>query len=106
MCEQVAKLTAVCAGCGKDASFSQRLTCEEAVEVIGGSEMYRPVCRDCFSNTKEVYVRGGLISYRALKEKAPKNIMKNKTEKEKAVEKKSMRIKGEGIENTLPVDMM
>ncbi len=48
LAEEVIKLTAVCAVCGKDASFSQRLTCEKAVEVIGGEDMYRPVCRACF----------------------------------------------------------
>ena len=49
LCEQVNKLTAVCVGCGKDASFSQRLTCEKTVELIGGADLYRPVCRTCFA---------------------------------------------------------
>jgi len=49
MAEQISKLTSVCAVCGKDASFSQRLTLEQDVEVIGGAEMYRPVCRQCFN---------------------------------------------------------
>lgn len=48
LCEHVLKLTAVCAYCGKDASFSQRLTNDNAIEVIGGSEIYKPVCRNCF----------------------------------------------------------
>ncbi len=49
LAEQVIKLNAVCAVCGKDASFSQRLSCEKKVELIGGEDMYRPVCRACFN---------------------------------------------------------
>ena len=49
LAEQVTKLTAVCAACGKDASFSQRLSCDKTVELIGGEDLYRPVCRACFN---------------------------------------------------------
>lgn len=46
--EHVHKLTAVCASCGDDASFTMRVTRDETVEVIGGWEAYRPACRGCF----------------------------------------------------------
>lgn len=47
--ETVTKLTAVCAKCkNHSASFTQRTTSDTAQAVIGGAEMYRPVCRTCF----------------------------------------------------------
>mmetsp|Transcript_24835 Transcript_24835/g.53824 ORF Transcript_24835/g.53824 Transcript_24835/m.53824 type:complete len:134 (+) Transcript_24835:3-404(+) len=48
LAESVCKLTAVCKGCFSDAAFTKRLGAETAVEVIGGSEMYLPVCRQCY----------------------------------------------------------
>ena len=46
--EHVIKLHAVCAVCGENASFSQRLSCQQQVQLIGGEELYRPVCRNCY----------------------------------------------------------
>jgi hypothetical protein len=46
--EELQKFSAVCHGCSEDAAFSQRLTADTAVELIGGSEMYVPMCRPCF----------------------------------------------------------
>eukprot|EP00943_MAST-04B_sp_MAST-4B-sp1_P003246 g3246.t1 len=47
--ESVTKLSAVCTSCkNNSASFTQRTTSDTAQEVIGGAEMYRPVCRKCF----------------------------------------------------------
>ena len=34
--------------CGGDAHFSQRLSLETGVEVIGGADKYQAVCRECF----------------------------------------------------------
>ena len=48
MAESVHKITAVCKICFRDAHFSRRITADTRVEVIGGSDMYIPVCRDCF----------------------------------------------------------
>ena len=49
MAESVTKLTAVCASCkNHSASFTQRTISDTRVELIGGAEMYRPVCRTCF----------------------------------------------------------
>jgi thymidine kinase len=48
MAESVHKITAVCKVCFRDAHFSKRITADTRVEVIGGSDMYIPVCRDCY----------------------------------------------------------
>ena len=54
--EKVIKLTAVCAVCGADACFTQRIVNSEEIELIGGAELYRPVCRACFRlNPNEHY---------------------------------------------------
>jgi Thymidine kinase len=34
--------------CAADAAFTQRMTDSDEVELIGGGEIYRPVCRKCF----------------------------------------------------------
>jgi len=48
LAEMVTKLTAVCMVCYKDASFSRRIGTETQVEVIGGSDKYIAVCRQCY----------------------------------------------------------
>lgn len=48
-CEWVTKLTAVCSECGGDASFTKRIGDCAEVKLIGGSEVYKPVCRRCYS---------------------------------------------------------
>ncbi|KAK4786655.1 hypothetical protein SAY86_010488 [Trapa natans] len=46
----VMKLTARCQLCGKKASFTLRKTPETETELIGGSEIYIPVCRQHYLN--------------------------------------------------------
>lgn len=53
VCEQVTKLTAVCSDCGRDACFSQRLVKDTHVKLIGGSDVYKPVCRFCYVATAD-----------------------------------------------------
>ena len=54
MAEKVKKLTAVCIYCGSEASFTQRTKFNDSshridqVAIVGGSEMYKPVCRACY----------------------------------------------------------
>ena len=59
------KLCAVCCVCGADAPFTRRLTSDKAVEVVGGAEMYVPICRQCFglplAQVKDV-IGGGQLS--------------------------------------------
>ncbi|XP_010454586.1 PREDICTED: thymidine kinase b-like [Camelina sativa] len=42
----VTKLTSRCEVCGKKASFTMRKTEERVTELIGGAEVYMPVCRN------------------------------------------------------------
>ena len=53
LAEQVTKLTAICMLCYQPASFSKRLGTETAIEVIGGSDKYIAVCRNCFNEDHE-----------------------------------------------------
>jgi thymidine kinase len=48
MAEQVIKLSAVCIECGSEAAFTRRTVDSQEVELIGGEESYKPVCRACF----------------------------------------------------------
>ncbi|BFZ03617.1 hypothetical protein BsWGS_06656 [Bradybaena similaris] len=50
LAEHVMKLTAVCLKCNKEASFTKRKGSETEVEVIGGSDKYIAVCRQCFAS--------------------------------------------------------
>ena len=57
MAEKVKKMQAICVKCGNKASFTQRHTVEDAsqketIVIVGGQEMYRPVCRVCFLDIK------------------------------------------------------
>ena len=45
--ELITKLTAVCNRCTADAAFTLRTTNATQQELIGGAEMYEPVCRPC-----------------------------------------------------------
>lgn len=46
--EQIVKLTAVCMRCYGEAAFTQRLGSETEVELIGGTDKYMAVCRECY----------------------------------------------------------
>ena len=48
MAEKVEKLDAVCMDCKNSASFTKRITSSKEIELIGGSDVYKPVCRRCF----------------------------------------------------------
>lgn len=45
LADSVTKLTARCELCGKRAFFTLRKTEETQTEVIGGADIYMPVCR-------------------------------------------------------------
>lgn len=47
MAEDVVKLNAVCTSCGLNAAFTKRTTSDDAIEVVGGADMYRAACRAC-----------------------------------------------------------
>ena len=51
-CETVYKLRAMCMGCknGTFASFTKRIINSEKLVLIGSTESYMPVCRQCHDN--------------------------------------------------------
>jgi len=48
LAEKVSKLAAVCTYCFIDAGFTLRLSENKEIELIGGLDLYRPVCRECY----------------------------------------------------------
>ncbi|KAJ6710719.1 THYMIDINE KINASE B [Salix koriyanagi] len=66
LAETVTKLSARCELCGKRAFFTLRKTEETQTELIGGSDLYMPVCR-------QHYVSGQAGSFRINKEERPLN---------------------------------
>jgi thymidine kinase len=50
--EKVNKLSAVCVYCTGEAGFTKRVVESREVQLIGGEEMYKPVCRSCFFHGK------------------------------------------------------
>lgn len=47
--EHITKVHAICVKCGNLANFSHRISKDETLVVLGESETYEPLCRDCFS---------------------------------------------------------
>lgn len=48
ICDDYEKLFAKCNICGSNAPFTKRITDNKKQTVIGGSDMYIPVCRKCY----------------------------------------------------------
>ena len=46
-CEKIKKLTAICKLCKQNASFTFRTASKDCQTMIGGENMYMPLCRDC-----------------------------------------------------------
>ena len=46
-CEKIKKLAAICKLCKSTASFTFRTATKEDKSMIGGSEKYMPLCREC-----------------------------------------------------------
>jgi len=53
LAEHVVKLNAVCMVCAGDAAFTKRISKDDRIEVIGGSEMYMATCRECHAKPVE-----------------------------------------------------
>jgi len=47
-CESVEKLSAICVLCGDEASFTHRNISDQQEVLIGGMDLYQPVCRSCY----------------------------------------------------------
>lgn len=54
LADTVTKLTARCELCNKRAFFTFRKTSETETELIGGADMYMPVCRQHYVNGQSV----------------------------------------------------
>jgi thymidine kinase len=52
MSDKKIALTAICACCNDEAPFTRRLTSDTSKELIGGNDIYEPVCRTCFNSHK------------------------------------------------------
>ena len=48
LCEKVKSLSAICQGCSANAHFTFRTVAGNSQELIGGSESYMPLCRECY----------------------------------------------------------
>lgn len=48
--EYVTKVHAICVRCGNLANHSHRITQDEKLVMLGETESYQPLCRDCFQN--------------------------------------------------------
>ncbi|KAK2997976.1 hypothetical protein RJ639_025211 [Escallonia herrerae] len=54
LADTITKLTARCELCGKRAFFTLRKTDEKQTELIGGADVYMPVCRQHYVNGQAV----------------------------------------------------
>ena len=52
MADSILFITAICCQCGSDAPFTKRISKETERELIGGTEKYIAVCRNCYYNKK------------------------------------------------------
>ena len=50
-CEKVKKLQAICKRCNFTASFHIRTAPKHITQMIGGEDMYKPMCRECYHAT-------------------------------------------------------
>jgi thymidine kinase len=53
LAEYVSKLQAICMNCGNLAYVSHRTSKEEKLVILGETDSYEPLCRNCF-NTKKL----------------------------------------------------
>jgi thymidine kinase len=47
--DKIVQLVSICQVCYNDAPFTKRISNEEEVNVVGGSDKYSPRCRKCFN---------------------------------------------------------
>lgn len=50
--EHVTKVHAICMRCGSIANYSHRMTEESSLVLLGETNNYEPLCRDCFCSVK------------------------------------------------------
>lgn len=54
MAEYVTKVHAICMHCGGLATFSHRKTASQDLVVLGETDSYEPLCRNCFNEARSV----------------------------------------------------
>ncbi|KAF5834816.1 thymidine kinase [Dunaliella salina] len=59
MAESVTKLQGTCT-CGRPSAFSLRKAANHDQELVGGANLYSPVCRLCYNNYTKAHVANGL----------------------------------------------
>lgn len=52
--EKIKKLQAICKNCNHTASFTFRTASKDVTEMIGGEDMYKPLCRECYIRESKV----------------------------------------------------
>ena len=50
--EYVTKVHAICMQCGNLAHYSHRKTADEKLVVLGETDSYEPLCRDCYTKAR------------------------------------------------------
>jgi thymidine kinase len=58
MAEYVTKVHAICVHCGSLASFSHRKTAHTDLILLGETDSYEPLCRECFNKARNEVVSG------------------------------------------------
>lgn len=53
-CEKIKKLTAICKLCKQNASFTFRTASKDCHTMIGGENMYMPLCRECHARESQL----------------------------------------------------
>jgi thymidine kinase len=53
-CEKIKKLTAICKLCKQNASFTFRTASKDNETMIGGEDMYMPLCRECHARESRI----------------------------------------------------
>lgn len=53
MAEDVTKVHAICVRCGSQAQFSHRTIAGDKLVVLGETESYEPLCRDCYNKAQK-----------------------------------------------------
>ena len=53
LCEKLKKLSAICKICASNANYTFRTCAGSSQEMIGGADMYMPLCRECYNEKAE-----------------------------------------------------
>ena len=60
-CEKIKKLTAICKLCKQNASFTFRTASKDCNVMIGGENMYMPLCRECHARESKLNAANAFV---------------------------------------------